>query len=124
MSITASFHLSFEVSDYKISQIFYTKVLGGKISVDNGKWCNIDFYGHQITLHHNPNLVPRDLSNFHWGLNMNWTDFEIVCNRLISVEAPFIKVPEVQNKGTENERVKMVFRDPDGYILEFKVFKV
>ncbi len=124
MSITAAFHLSFEVSNYSNSKIFYTKVLGGRIEVDNGKWCNINLYGHQITLHHNPQLAPRDLGDFHWGLNLNWTDFEGICSRLIAVEAPFLKVPQVQNKGSNNERVKMVFRDPDGYILEFKVLRV
>ena len=124
MQLSATFHLSFEVSNFTNSKIFYTKVLGGQIEVDNGKWCNINLYGHQITLHYNPQLIPRDLGNFHWGLNLNWITFEEICNRLIAVEAPFLKVPQVQNKGSNNERVKMVFRDPDGYILEFKVFKV
>lgn len=123
MPIYAPFHLSFEVSDYTISKTFYTKVLGGLIEVDNGKWCNINLFGHQITLHHNPHLKPQDLGNYHWGLNLDWNNFEVICKRLIAVEAPFLKVPEIQNAGTLNERVKAIFRDPDGYVIELKVIR-
>jgi extradiol dioxygenase family protein len=118
-----SFHLSFEVTDIHVSKLFYTKVLGGSIEKDTGDWCNINLFNHQITLHHNPKIAPQSLINFHWGLNVVWPDFDLICQRLIAIEAPFVKLPEIQHLGQSSERVKMAFKDPSGYVIEIKSYR-
>jgi len=118
-----SFHLSFEVANLLNSKLFYTKVMGGSIEKDTGNWCNINLFNHQITLHQNPNIAPKSKANFHWGLNVTWPDFELICERLIAIDAPFLKTPEIQNLGQPSERVKMSFKDPSGYVIELKSYR-
>ena len=42
---------------------------------DPSGYVNIDFYGSQITIEHNPNIV-SELADFHFGVNLSLQDFD------------------------------------------------
>ena len=84
---------------------------------------NIDLFGSQITLKHNPNINPN-LPDFHFGINLSLEEFNELsmyilknCDRYVALK------PEVWEEGTYMERKKMYLKCPTGYVVELKGYK-
>ena len=118
-----SFHISFEITNYRESLNFYTNVLGGRIELDETTWCNINLFGHQVTFHHEPEMQSIDYGNFHWGLNIPIKRFEALYQKLKDANTEFVIYPEMKDNHAGNNRLIMKIKDPNGFVLEFKTFR-
>ena len=59
----------------------------------------------------------------HFGVLLQWKQFEDFSNQLRSKNIEFIIEPYIRFKGSVGEQATMFFLDPSGNALEFKSFK-
>lgn len=127
------FHLAFPVTDLEASRAFYAGVLGCPTGRESADWIDFDLHGHQIVAH----LVPPDrhptashnavdghaVPAFHFGLVLDWDEFEPLAERLRAAGVPFVIEPYLRFAGRVGEQATMFVRDPSGNVLEFKAFR-
>ena len=125
------FHLAVSVKDLVTSRIFYGDIMGFKEGRSSEQWVDFNFYGHQFVIHkadhvastaHNPvddHVVPVP----HFGVVLDWPDWERLAERLKSHQVKFVIEPYVRFEGQVGEQATMFFCDPSGNVLEFKAFK-
>lgn len=118
------FHLSIGVRSIEDSVIFFSQILGGKVTHrDDSGYVNIELFGSQITLKDNPSINPN-LPDFHFGFNMSLQEFDDLSHRVVSQASDRIHMePKVVDAGTELERKKMYLRCPTGYLVELKGYR-
>ena len=93
-------------------------------------------FGHQFVVHLNPQLGETgkimNISNPvdghgvpvpHYGVVMNFDDWEIFSKKVSTFIDDFIIEPYVRFKGEPGEQGTMFFSDPSGNALEFKAFR-
>jgi extradiol dioxygenase family protein len=119
-----TFHLSIGVKSIEESLNFIVGVLRGKVlHRDPSGYVNIDFFGSQITLKQNSEVVPN-LREFHFGVNLSLKDFDELSTTILDSEPEFVTMtPEIWDAGTPMERKKMYLREPTGYVIEIKGYK-
>ncbi|HBK55297.1 MAG TPA: glyoxalase [Xanthomonadales bacterium] len=127
------FHLAFPVTDLEAARAFYGGILGCPLGRESQDWIDFDFHGHQIVAHRVPveqhpvqsgtavdgHLVPA----FHFGLLVDWDDFDPLAERLRQAGVPFIIEPYLRFAGLAGEQKTLFVRDPSGNALEFKSFR-
>ena len=59
----------------------------------------------------------------HFGVVLNWSDWEDLSKKLASHGIDFIIEPYIRFEGEVGEQATMFFKDPSGNALEFKAFK-
>ncbi len=125
------FHLAFPVGDLAATRAFFTDVLGAEVGRESDKWVDFNLYGHQVTAHLDPsrrdastNFVDgKNVPTFHFGIVLEWNDWEALARRLQEREVPFIIEPYIRFKGQIGEQGTFFVREPSGTALEFKTFK-
>ena len=126
------FHLAIPVSNLEESRTFYRDILLCPEGRSDTQWVDFNLYGHQLVIHENPSSEnkahgnPVDGHNVpipHFGVILDWTDWEDLAERLKKKEIPFIIDPYIRFKGEVGEQATMFFLDPSGNALEFKSFK-
>lgn len=128
----APFHLAFPVNNLEAAKKFYTEVLECQVGRSSDRWIDFNLYGHQIVAHLAPeecglsktgdvdgNQVPVK----HFGVILEWNDWEALAERLEKLGIRFIIEPHIRFKGEVGEQATMFFLDPSGNTLEFKSFK-
>jgi hypothetical protein len=132
----APFHLAFPVHDLAAARAFYGGLLGCPEGRSSSEWIDFDFFGHQIvahlsprkagdraeTDHHNP-VDGHDVPVPHFGVVLDWDDFDTLAARLRAGGVRFVIEPYVRFAGQVGEQATMFFRDPCGNALEFKAFR-
>ncbi len=127
------FHLAFPVDDLDAARAFY----GGILQCPEGReapgeWIDFDFRGHQIVTHFAPDECKTADTNDvdghnvpvrHFGLILDWSDWEALRDRLQLADVPFILEPYIRFEGKPGEQATMFVRDPAGNALEFKAFR-
>lgn len=125
------FHLAFPVRDLEEARDFYTRVLACRIGRHSDRWIDFDLYGHQIvahlaptmpTQHHNP-VDGHDVPVPHFGLVLDWDDWQALAQRLRASDIEFVIEPCIRFAGQVGEQATMFFYDPSGNALEFKAFR-
>jgi extradiol dioxygenase family protein/N-acetylglutamate synthase-like GNAT family acetyltransferase len=116
------FHLSFRVEDGARSKRFYTEVLGCKVGRETRSWFDLDFFGHQVTIHQGPGKADAARMLDHFGVILDKADWQSVLQRLEARGMEFRVRPRIQHAGQANESGKFVISDPDGLGLEFKYY--
>ena len=130
------FHLAIQVRDIDEARDFYGAQLGFPEGRSAEAWIDFDMFGHQLVTHLNP-IIGKDgkitsISNLvdghgvpvpHFGVVMNFDDWEIFVNKVSSFIDSFIIEPYVRFKGEPGEQGTMFFSDPSGNALEFKAFR-
>ena len=129
------FHLAIAVDDLAAARAFYVDVLGcgpGRTAED---WVDLDFYGHQVSLHRiaghsggprqaGTNPVDGDQVPVpHFGLILEWNDWHELSRRLSEQGVRFVIEPRIRFAGQPGEQATMFFRDPAGNALEVKSFR-
>ena len=119
-----NFHLSIGVKSIERSVDFFTRVLMATVEHrDPSGYVNIDFFGAQITLKHNPNINP-DLPDFHFGINLGLADFNQLSENILTKYPECIFMPpKIIDPNTKLERKKMYVKCPTGYLIEIKGYK-
>lgn len=125
------FHLAFPVHDIERTREFFVDVLGCGIGREAPRWIDFDFHGHQVSAHLvddgesaasnsvDGKLVPVR----HFGLILEWHDWEALANRLQAANVEFLIEPYVRFAGEPGEQGTFFIRDPSGNALEFKTFR-
>jgi extradiol dioxygenase family protein len=127
------FHLAFPVHDLEAARVFYGALLGCREGrAAEGQWIDFDFYGHQIVAHLAPEECGGAIANEvdgkkvpvrHFGLLMNWSQWEVLAERLVEGGADFLIEPYVRFEGQAGEQGTFFVIDPSGNALEFKTFR-
>ncbi len=126
------FHLAFPVHDLEAARYFYGRVLGCAEGRASTHWVDFDFYGHQIVAHLVREPVHTDAINQvdgdavpvrHFGLILNWSEWESLCARLEAADVRFLIEPRIRFDGEPGEQATLFVSDPSGNALEFKAFR-
>lgn len=126
------FHLAIPVWNLKACIRFYTQILGCRTGRSSAHWADMNLFGHQLVLHYKPKKTKKIHTNMvdgkqvpvpHFGVLLQWQQFEDFANHLKSKKIEFIIEPYIRFKGTVGEQATMFFLDPSQNALEFKSFK-
>ena len=130
--LLAPFHLAIPVDDLITAAAFYEGVLGCWRGGETAEWIDLNFFGHQVVLHHatkNPgreafvNPVDSELIPVpHFGVVLDHVAFEALENRVRSSKTDFRIAPTTRFKGRIGEQRVFFLQDPCGNCLEFKSF--
>lgn len=132
MSVITPFHVAIPVDDLEEARTFYREILNCSEGRSAQQWVDFNLYGHQLVIHHRPasrienahNPVDgHDVPIPHYGVVLQWEDWEKLADSLTQKGVEFIIEPYVRFKGEIGEQATMFFRDPSGNALEFKAFK-
>ena len=130
-----TFHLAIPVEDLDKTIEFYCNVLGCKKGNSENNppfsWCDIDFWGNELTLHSSisefkvdeRHLVEKeDVLIPHFGVHLDAEEFQSLKGKLVQdwKNVEFVNKPYIRFKGDELEQETMFIKDPSGNILEFK----
>ena len=125
------FHLAIPVNDLEKSRNFYKNILGCQEG-RSSNWVDFNFFGHQLVIHYkekesddtktNP-VDGKDVPIPHFGVILEWNDFQNFSKKLIEKKINFIIEPYIRFEGLPGEQATMFFKDPCGNALEFKSFK-
>ena len=124
------FHLAVPVDDLERARGFYLDLLGCATGREDARWLDLDFFGHQLTLHlaesgggEAANAVDGDAVPVrHFGVILAPSDWQALADRLAAAGVEFLIEPRVRLRGQPGEQRTMFLRDPAGNALEFKSF--
>ena len=130
------FHLALPVHDLGAARGFYIDLLGCPTGRTASRWTDLDFFGHQLTLHlvdadettgnRNPgNTNPVDGDDVparHFGVVLTRDDWDALRGKLENAGARFLIEPKIRFEGEPGEQATMFVTDPSGNALEFKSF--
>ena len=134
MSKITPFHVAVPVYDIGEARKFYREVLGCGEGRTDDLWTDFDLYGHQFVIHYKPKpknieehhtnpVDGHDVPVPHYGVVLEWDEFEMLAKRLKAHGVKFVIEPYIRFKGLPGEQATMFFLDPSGNALEFKAFK-
>ena len=125
-----TFHLAIPAGDLHNAIYFYCNVLGcTKGNSEIGNWCDINFWGNELTLHasswHKQTGERHDVdmgnvSVPHFGVHLEAEEFKDLKERIIQNNIKFIDEPYIRFKGEVLEQETMFIEDPNGNVLEIK----
>ena len=129
-----TFHLAIPVEDLDKAIEFYCNVLGCKRGNSEDKspnfWCDIDFWGNELTLHassctQNSETHDVDMGTVlvpHFGVHLDAEEFRSLKGKLEQdwKNVKFVDEPYVRFKGDVLEQETMFIKDPSGNIIELK----
>lgn len=131
MAALRPFHLALPVVDLDAARAFYCDVIGCGTGRSASRWLDLDFFGHQVTLHlvdepaggvdTNP-VDGDDVPARHFGIVLEPGDWRTLAGRLESAGVEFLIEPHVRFAGEVGEQSTMFLLDPSGNALEFKSF--
>ncbi len=128
------FHLAIPVYDLPAARSFYGETLGLAEGRASAHWVDFDFFGHQLVIHEHPKTASQEQAHTnavdghdvpvpHFGVVLQWAQWEALAERLRSLDVRFVIEPYVRFAGQVGEQATMFFYDPCGNALEFKAFK-
>ena len=132
MTDLAPFHLALPVDNLDRARDFYCDILGLSTGRTASRWIDLDFFGHQVTLHlvdTESDVLPTNpvdgdaVPARHFGVILERQDWERLAERLTAAGIDFLIAPKIRFEGEVGEQATMFFRDPCGNALEFKSFR-
>ncbi len=125
------FHLAIPVSDLAAADAFYCGTLGCSKGRTDGRWIDLNFFGHQVTLHlvaateASPVTNPVDgdhVPSRHFGVVLDMDDWQTLATTLEEAGCDFLISPRIRFAGEVGEQATLFIYDPSGNALEFKSF--
>lgn len=125
------FHLAIPVAELDATRRFYCDLLALSIGREAPEWLDLNFFGHQVTLHvctRGGESLPtnavdgKDVPVRHFGAVLAPADWHALCERLTAAGTAFLIEPNVRFAGEAGEQHTMFVQDPSGNVLEFKSF--
>ena len=123
------FHLAIPVSSIDQAKDFYGDKLGFEQGRSDDHWVDYNFFGHQLVCHIGDSVTAsnevdgKDVPIPHFGIILEWNQFDIFANNLKEQAIKFIIEPYLRFEGLPGEQKTMFFKDPFGNALEFKSFR-
>jgi len=121
-------HLSLAVRDLEEARAFYVDVLGCKIGRVRDGWIDVWFYGMQLTLHEEPELVPAPDPRgvHHFGVTLDAEALAALLERIrtqtIVPAIEWLRPVATDHAGTPRAQTKAMIVDPSGNAIEMKAF--
>ena len=127
-----TFHLAIPAGDLHNSLYFYCSVLGcakGNMEMKPpNSWCDINFWGNELTLHSSDCKQTSERHNVdmgnvhvpHFGVHLSREDFDALKERLAEHNIKYVDEPYIRFENTELEQETMFIEDPNGNVLEIK----
>lgn len=116
------FHLSFVVPKLRLAEEFYVNFLCCKKGRDTGKWIDITFFGHQLTLHQETeNMIAKSID--HFGVILDKAEWLSVAQKMEVENIPFIVSPNKKTNDDNSESGKFIIKDPANNMIEFKFYQ-
>ncbi|MEM1264190.1 MAG: VOC family protein [Pseudomonadota bacterium] len=124
------FHLAIPVTDLAATRQFYTDTLGLAIGREDERWVDVDFFGHQVTLHLSESMESsptnavdgEDVPVRHFGVVVPLADWDGLAATVRDAGVEFVIEPVIRFAGEPGEQRTFFVRDPSGNVLEFKSF--
>lgn len=125
------FHLAIPVNDLAAAEAFYCGTLGCSTGRIATRWIDLDFFGHQVSLHllgdydgaAETNAVDGDkVPARHFGVVLDMDAWQSLAERLQEAGCEFLIEPKVRFVDEVGEQATMFLHDPSGNALEFKSF--
>ncbi len=125
------FHLAIPVADLAAAELFYCGLLGCSKGRTTSRWIDVNFLGHQVTLHlvdsPNPDVDTNPVDGDqvparHFGIVLDMHDWRLLAGKLQSANRDFLISPRTRFEGEIGEQATMFLLDPSGNALEFKSF--
>jgi len=132
MSKISPFHVAIPVHDVALARAFYRDILNCPEGRSAEHWVDFDLYGHQLVIHYKPKSTEENHTNVvdghnvpipHYGVVLEWNDWEALAEQLKSHNISFLIEPYVRFEGMPGEQATMFFLDPCANALEFKAFR-
>ncbi|OIQ37563.1 MAG: glyoxalase [Crocinitomix sp. MedPE-SWsnd] len=134
MKTISPFHVAVPIYDLNEAKEFYLKCFKCDVGRTSDKWIDLNLYGHQFVLHLRPKPNSEDEHHYnqvdgksvpvpHYGVVLEWNQWEELSVRLKSLQIKFLIEPYIRFQGEVGEQATMFFLDPSGNALEFKAFK-
>lgn len=129
--MSSLFHLAFPVKDINSTKDFYINTLGCKIAKSSENWLNLNFFGHQLSihLHVHMQLDPRkilvdgtEVPLSHFGVILKKNEWDKLAKRLTEKKVNFLIKPHIKHENQVCEQASMFLTDPSGNGLEFKCY--
>ncbi len=115
------FHLSTVVPDLRQAENFYQTVLGCETGRDRETWIDVNFFGHQLTLHQQSDLMPA-VAIDHFGPVLGKHEWLALIDNCTTNALDFVLPPVIRQQGTPSEQGKFIIQDTAGNLLEFKYY--
>jgi extradiol dioxygenase family protein len=130
INMTSLFHLAFNVRDLDQARDFYVGLLGCKEGRSAQTWVDINFFGHQLSMHLGEPWQTQTTGNVgdnqvpmpHFGAIIPLNEFSPLAHRLLAADIQFDSKPMLRFAGEAGEQYTMFFRDPFGNPIEIKAF--
>lgn len=124
------FHFAYHVRDLASARRFYCDVLGCAEGRSTETWLDIDFFGHQLSLHLGEPFAVSNTGKVgdhwvpmpHFGVVLSMPDWLALKERLMGRDVDFVLAPTLRFVGTPGEQATMFFLDPSGNPIEIKGF--
>jgi uncharacterized protein len=126
-----AFHLSLPVADLGAATDFYVDVLGASRRRAGSDWVDVDFFGHQLSLHEVEGYEPEphrsmvdgvEVPARHLGVVLEPGEWQELADRLSAAGVPFLLSPRSRFVGQDGEQHTFFVRDPSGNAVECKAF--
>ena len=127
-----TFHLAIPVGDLHNAIYFYCNILGctkGNSEIKPpDSWCDINFWGNELTLHASSckqtgeehNVDMGNVSVPHFGVHLDATEFKSLKEKLLQENVEFVDKPYIRFEGDVLEQETMFIKDPNDNIIELK----
>lgn len=125
------FHLAIPVTDLRAAEAFYCGLLGCEKGRTAVRWTDLDFFGHQVTLHlvddggssSATNPVDGDaVPARHFGIVLDMVAWRQLADKLEQADCEFLISPRIRFEGEVGEQATLFVYDPSLNVLEFKSF--
>ncbi len=126
------FHLALPVTDLASAETFYCGLLGCEKGRTASRWIDLNFYGHQVTLHLVDAEVAAEMPKNpvdgdrvparHFGVILEMAEWRSLVAHLEEASSEFLIAPRIRFKGEIGEQATLFLTDPSGNALEFKSF--
>jgi len=125
------FHLAIPVTDLVAAEQFYCGVLGCGKGRTAPRWIDLNFFGHQVSLHlvEDNDVVPPTnpvdgdaVPSRHFGVILNMDDWRALARKLEQAACEFLLSPRIRFEGEVGEQATLFIYDPSSNALEFKGF--
>jgi|TARA_B110000495_G_C22719137_1_gene422530 extradiol dioxygenase family protein len=127
-----TFHLAIPAGDLHNAIHFYCSVLGctkGNSETNPpDSWCDINFWGNELTLHSSSckqtseghNVDMGNVQVPHFGVHLTADEFKDLKEKIIQNNIKFVEEPFIRFQGNVLEQETMFIKDPNGNVLEIK----
>jgi extradiol dioxygenase family protein len=117
-------HLSIPVRDLAEARDFYVDALGCRAARTRDDFCDVWFYGMQVTLQDQPDEVRslREGGTRHFGVTLARHEFDAVVARLGTHGVDWLQPVSTEHEGSALEQTKAKLADPSGNVIEIKTY--